>query len=52
MVEIMETDGASNTVDQDITPDGQGNDVGEIHFQEVGLPNNRAIGDIANDHEE
>lgn len=52
LIEVMETDGSSNTVDQDGIGNGDRNDIGEIDFEEIGIPYDRTIGDIADYHEE
>lgn len=44
----MQTDGASNGIDQDRIGGGQWDDIRQVDLEEVGLSENGLIGDIAN----
>ncbi|GMG27313.1 unnamed protein product [Aspergillus oryzae var. brunneus] len=48
-VEIMETDGSRNTVNQDGIGDGERDDVGEVDLEEPRLAEDGFVGYIAND---
>ena len=52
LVEVVEPDGAGDTVDEDGIGDGEGNDVGEIDFEEVGFAEDGLVGEIADADEQ
>lgn len=52
LVEIMETDRSSNTVDEDGIRNRQRNDVGQVDSHEIGIPKDGLVRDIANDNKQ
>jgi hypothetical protein len=52
LVEIMETDGTSDTVDKDCIGDGFWNDVGCVEFEEVCFAEDGFVGDISDHYQQ